>query len=266
MIGYSPGTGGGWSAAFVAHESQLHRADGVADDVAVLTDPFATALRAVLLHPPLEGDVVLVIGAGTIGLLTVRALRATGWTGELAVIARHPAQRELARLAGATRVLAGAQEALAWAAGLPGARIHRPTLAAPFVEGGPSLVYDSVGNRNSLGTAISLAAGGGRLVLIGSAARVRLDLTRVWYRHLTLAGIFVYGAVPFRGERRDIYQAALVLLREGALAGLPLITHQFRIDEYRTAVRTALDKRAGAVKVIFRPTDQAAAAGESRSR
>src|SRR5690606_11452939 len=84
MIGYCPAVGGGWSRWFVAHASQLRRPGGLPDEVAVLTDPFASALRGVLLHPPAraengagdgEDDVVLVIGAGSIGALTVRALR-----------------------------------------------------------------------------------------------------------------------------------------------------------------------------------------------
>src|SRR5690606_39424838 len=92
MIGYSPAVGGGWSRSFVAHASQLRRPGSLPDEVAVLTDPFASALRGVLLHPPAhaengagdgEDDVVLVIGAGSIGALTVRALRLTGWTGTI---------------------------------------------------------------------------------------------------------------------------------------------------------------------------------------
>src|SRR5688500_5786997 len=39
MIGYCPRVGGGWSAFFVAHRTQLHTADDLSDDVAVLTDP-----------------------------------------------------------------------------------------------------------------------------------------------------------------------------------------------------------------------------------
>src|SRR5690606_36590713 len=45
MIGYSPGAGGGWASTFLAHASQLHAADGIADEVALLADPFASALR-----------------------------------------------------------------------------------------------------------------------------------------------------------------------------------------------------------------------------
>ena len=132
MIGYSPATGGGWSKTFVAHRSQLHDAAGLTDDVAVLTDPLASSLRPVLLHPPQDGDVVLVIGAGTIGALTVRALRATGWEGPLACLGRYDFQLELAEAAGADRVFRRPDEIYRWAESLPHARAYKPSLAPRF--------------------------------------------------------------------------------------------------------------------------------------
>jgi len=254
MIGYCPGTGGGWAESFLAHQSQLHRADGLEDDVAVLTDPFATSLRAVLLHPPRAGDNVLVIGAGTIGLLAVAALRATGWDGELAVLGRYPFQLEVAMAAGASRVFASARKTFDWAAGLPQARTYRPRLAPAFVEGGPDLIYDTVGSARSLRDAVRLARAGGRIVLVGGAAKVGLDLTRVWYRQLTLAGIFVYGPAPFEGAERDIYESAIELLRRGDLGALGLVTHTYPLSDYHSALAVALDKRgAGSLKVALRP-------------
>ena len=254
MIGFCPGTGGGWSPTFVAHRSQLHRADGLEDETAVLVDAYASALRGVLLQPPREGDTVLVIGAGTIGALTVHALRATGWTGPIAVLGRHDFQLELAERAGADHRFRTADEAYRWAAGLPGAAAYRPTLAPRFVEGGPSLVYDTVGSSGTIGDALALTREGGRVVVVGSAARVRADWTRIWYRQLTVAGIFAYGLAPFGGERRDIYAVALELVRADRLAGLEMLTHVFGLEDYRGALTTALDKRGHrSVKVAFRP-------------
>ena len=54
MTGFSTTTGGGWSRYLVAHESQLHLQGDLADDVAVLADPFASAAKGVLLEPPEE--------------------------------------------------------------------------------------------------------------------------------------------------------------------------------------------------------------------
>ncbi|MEO5509687.1 MAG: alcohol dehydrogenase catalytic domain-containing protein [Longimicrobiales bacterium] len=253
MIGYCPTVGGGWSPSFVAHESQLHDAAGLTDDVAILADPFASALRPVLLHPPMVGDVVLVIGAGSIGLLTIVALRAIGWTGPVIVMARHAFQADLASKAGATAVVRSPDELFAWAGALPGARSYKPTLAARFVEGGPSLVYDTVGTESSVGDCMCLTREGGRIILVGAAAKVSVDFTRLWYRQLTIAGIFAYGLVPFEGRQRDIYDVTLEILRRTDLAGLGLVTHSFELEEYRAALAAALDKGGSrSIKVVIR--------------
>jgi threonine dehydrogenase-like Zn-dependent dehydrogenase len=255
MIGYSPGTGGGWAPSFVAHRTQLFAAGALSDDVAVLADPLASALRPVLLNPPAAGDTVLVIGAGTIGLLTVVSLRATGWDGPIAVLGRHPAQLERAAAAGATEVFRRRDEMYAWAAAGPGATAYRPSLAPRFVEGGPSLVYDTVGTAGTVQDTLALTREGGRIVLVGAAAKVTVDLTRLWYRHLTVAGIFAYGPVTWRGRRYDIYEAALAVLAEDTnVSSLGLVTHAYPLDDYRTALATALDKGGtGSIKVVFRP-------------
>jgi threonine dehydrogenase-like Zn-dependent dehydrogenase len=254
MIGYCPRVGGGWSAGFLAHRTQLHRADDLPEEVAVLADPLASALRPVLLHPPLAGDVVLVIGGGTIGILTVRALRATGWAGPVACLARYGFQQDLARRAGADPIFGRADEVYRWAGSLPGAHVYRPTLAPRFVEGGPSLVYDTVGSPATVRDALALTREGGKLVLVGAAARVRADWTRLWYRQLTIAGVFAYGHAPFNGENSDIYDSSLELLRGDGLAGLGVVTHSYALEEYRAALAAALDKGGHrSTKVVFRP-------------
>jgi L-iditol 2-dehydrogenase len=254
MIGYCPGVGGGWSGGFVAHRSQLHPADGLADDVALLADPLASALRGVLLHAPADGDVVLVLGAGTIGILTVAALRATGWHGPVACLGRHGFQLELAEAAGADHVFRRPDEAYRWAEALPHARAYRPSLAPRFVEGGPSLVFDTVGSGSTIGDALALTREGGRLVLVGGAAKVNADWTRLWYRQLTVAGIFAYGTAPFRGSDCDIYHSSIELLRTADIARLGMVTHVFGLEEYRAALTAALDKGGHrSVKVAFRP-------------
>jgi threonine dehydrogenase-like Zn-dependent dehydrogenase len=254
MIGYSPRAGGGWSGSFVAHRTQLHAADGLEDDVAVLTDPLASALRPVLLHPPIDGDVVLVIGAGTIGALTVAALRAYGWEGPVACLGRYDFQLELAEAAGADRVFRRPDEVYSWAESLPNARSYRPTLAPRFVEGGPSLVFDTVGSESSIQDSLALTREGGRVVLVGAAARVGADWTRLWYRQLTVAGIFAYGRAPFRGQDRDIYDSSIDVLRSNGIGRLGMLTHVFALEEYRAALTAALDKGGHrSIKVAFRP-------------
>lgn len=254
MIGFSSFTGGGWSRYLVAHASQLHAQGDVADEVAVLTDPFASAAKAVLLEPPAATDDVLVLGAGSIGILLVRALRLTGWTGAVTASARHDFQADRVGLAGAGTVLRSEAELFRWAEAMPGARLYNPTLAHRFVEGGPSLVYDTVGTSSSLRQALSLVREGGRVVLVGAAGKVETDWTRVWNRQIRVAGIFAYGRVPWQGTTRDIYDVSLELIRAGGLDDLGLLTHVFELEEYRDAIAVALGKSAhDSIKVAFRP-------------
>ena len=77
QTGYCRDTGGAWSESFVAHPSQLYRVpDSMDDEVAVLAEPFACALHGALRVGPAEGRTALVMGCGSIGLLTIAALRA----------------------------------------------------------------------------------------------------------------------------------------------------------------------------------------------
>jgi L-iditol 2-dehydrogenase len=252
--GFHGRVGGGWSGSLVAHHTQLLRVGGAPDSTAVLIEPFGVTLRGVALHPPADGDRVLVIGAGSIGLLTVAALRAIGWDGPIAVAGRYDFQLELAERAGADTLLRSAADAFRWAATLPGARSYRPTLAPRFVEGGPSLVYDSVGSGGSVRQCLAVAGAGGRIVMLGAVTRMTADWTRLWNRQLTLAGVIAYGNVPWQGGVRDSVSLAAELVRAGALAELPLVSHTFPLAEYRTAIGTALDRKAQrATKVAFMP-------------
>jgi L-iditol 2-dehydrogenase len=256
MIGYCPKVGGGWSRYFVAHKTQLHDASGLPDDVAILTDPFASSLRPVLLHPPREDDTVLVIGAGSIGALTVKALRLAGWRGDIGVLGRYDFQLELAERAGATHRFRSHDEVFKWAGSLKGAISYKPTLAAKFVEGGPSLVYDTVGSQSSIADAIALTREGGRIILVGAAAKVDVDWTRIWYRQLSIAGVFAYGHAPFANKQRDIYDISIQLMQGDGIGELNMVTHTFPLEDYRAALTAALDKNGyRSVKVVFRPGD-----------
>ncbi|MFO7893474.1 MAG: alcohol dehydrogenase catalytic domain-containing protein [Longimicrobiales bacterium] len=253
IAGFSPLTGGGWGDQMVAHESMLHPQGDLPDEVAVLTDAYASAAKGVFMEPPVPDDVVLVLGAGSIGLLTVRTLRRTGWEGSIAVSARYGFQAEKARGLGADTVLRSRDELYAWASSLPDADTFDPSMAPMFVEGGPSLVYDTVGSAGTIRDALALTREGGRIVVTGAAAVAKVDLTRLWHRQIRMTGVMVYGPVMHDGRSRDIFDAALDLIRGDDLGRFNLLTHTFQLEEYRDAIRAALGKNAhGAIKVGFR--------------
>ena len=110
QTGFCADTGGGWSTApLCAHSSQLHAVpDGFTDEDAVMVEPTACAVHAVLSAGVVGGDVVAVIGAGTLGLACTAALQnlvrpGTGCT--VTVGAKHPHQRRRAEGLGADTVV-----------------------------------------------------------------------------------------------------------------------------------------------------------------
>jgi threonine dehydrogenase-like Zn-dependent dehydrogenase len=55
----------------------------------------------------------------------------------------------------------------------------------------------------------------------------------------------------WNGRRQPTYDLTAELLLKKELLGEGLITHRFPLEDWRTAVRTAKDKRSGAIKVIL---------------
>ena len=107
QTGFCRDSGGGWSEGLVAHESQLHRVpDDLADEDAVLVEPLACALHAARIADVQPGDNVAIIGAGTIGLLTLAAVRDAAPSATLICVAKHPGQQTAARRFGADDVCA----------------------------------------------------------------------------------------------------------------------------------------------------------------
>ncbi|MCH2412384.1 MAG: alcohol dehydrogenase catalytic domain-containing protein, partial [Acidimicrobiales bacterium] len=99
-------TGGGWATAFSAHPSQLHPVDGsFSDESAVMVEPTACAVHAALVADVPDGAIVTVLGAGTLGLLTIAALRTFAKPRTVVATARYPSQRRLAAELGADLVV-----------------------------------------------------------------------------------------------------------------------------------------------------------------
>jgi threonine dehydrogenase-like Zn-dependent dehydrogenase len=255
MLGYCHDLPGGWSEEMVAHASQLHPVpDSLSDEAAVLVEPLSVALHAVLAAPPQESDRVLVIGAGTVGLCTVAALRMAAPGADVTLIARHAAQRDLGTRLGA-RV---ARDAIEAAVDRAGARRHRPLVGEDVLTGGFAQVYECVGSASSLDSALRSAGPRGRVVVVGAPAVIRdLDWTLAWARELRIEGSYVYGTqhgLPGGPHTMDV--AMDLLGRHPDLPIGELVTHRFRLTEWRRAMAAAIGgRKAGAIKVVFAPVD-----------
>jgi threonine dehydrogenase-like Zn-dependent dehydrogenase len=240
-IGYNRDLPGGWGEELVAAEPRLHAVpDAVPDERAVLAEPFAVALRGARIA--LAGGVprhVLVIGAGSIGLLTVAALRRAGYAGAVHVVARYPQQADAARSLGADAVHGDA----AAASDVVGGRAFASVIGPPGRRGGFDVVLDAAGSPSSLDAATWSAREGGRVVLLGAPGTHRHDFSPHWFREVALLGSYVYTATEF-GEATDALDGLDGLER--------IVTHRYPLERYREALRDVRRRRA--LKAVFAPS------------
>ena len=256
IIGFNRDLPGGWGEMMAAHAGQLFPVpEEMSDERAVLVEPLAVAVHAVLRRKPQPGSRVLVIGAGTIGLCTVAALRLLEVDCHITLAARYSFQAELGRSLGADQIIDGRGDGLLHAAAdQPWSSLHKPVMGRPVLRGGFDMVYDCVGSRSSLDDALRVTAEGGTMVLVGGAGDVGgLDWTFVWLRELSIIGSAGYGMEKPGGEPIHTFQ--LTMDRMMARPDLPverMITHRFPLAEYRSALTAALGRRSSrAIKVVF---------------
>ena len=237
QTGYCADTGGGWSGALVAHASQLHRVpDGMADEAAVMVGPTACAVHAVVATTVPEGAVVAVLGAGTLGLCTVAALRRLALPGSVIAGAKHDTQRRLAEDLGADVV--AEPDGLARAV----RRRTRSLAVDGRLTGGADVVFDCVGSEASLAQALAVVRPRGTIVLVGMPGSVRVYLTPLWQREVRLVGSYAY--------RHDTFATAFELVAEARLDRL--VSALYPLERWREALDHAgAAGRRGAVKIAF---------------
>ena len=248
QTGYCADTGGGWGELLVAHPSQLHPVpDALSDEAAVLIEPFACCVHAALRGGAAKSDTVVVLGAGTIGLLTVAAIKLFTPPKKLIAVAKHPTQGDLARMLGADQVIAPADVFQRIRFATSARRLDG--MDRPLLLGGADVTFECVGRAGSLNDAVRFTRGGGTVVAVGMPGEEKIDWAAIWQRELTVTGAYAYGSEPKRKGKRT-FELALEAAPELHLKDLtgPL----FGLGEYRDAIAYAMSAgRLGAVKVAF---------------
>ncbi len=248
QTGYCADTGGGWGEVLVAHPSQVHAVpDALSDEAAVLIEPLACCIHAALRGGATKDDIVVVSGAGTIGLLTVAAVRLFTPPKRLIAIAKHPTQRDLARKLGADQVVAPADVYQKVRFATAARRLE--SMNRPLLLGGADVTFECVGRADSLNDAVRFTREGGTMVAVGMPGEEKVDWAPIWQRELTVMGAYAYGGEPAREGRKtfDLALEAAPRLHLEELTG-PL----FGLGDYRDAIAYAMSAgRLGAVKVAF---------------
>jgi len=254
-IGACRDTGGSWGPYFVAHHSQLFPVpENVSDEDAVMVEPLSVALHSVMRNFPDDDDIVLMIGAGTVGLCTIAALRGFGSRARVIAVAKYRFQGEMAQAYGADEVIYTREgDYFRAVVEETGGKLYKPLLGKPVLVGGADVVYECVGSESSIDDSLRLARSGGTVVLVGLAAiPKRVDWTPIWLNELTVKGSFWCSTDTYQGRQVRTFQLALEWMAEGRIDLAPMITHRFRLDDYKRALAVTADKgRYRVIKSIF---------------
>lgn len=257
LIGTTRGLGGSWGESFVAHQSQLWRVPpAMSDRAAVLVEPFASVLSPVLANPPAAKAKVLVIGAGSVGLMATAALGAVAPAAEVTVLARHEFQAEEARRLGARQVVLarGGDAYFDELARFCGGRLLQPILGKRIQVGGFDVSLVCVGTEGAVDDALRFTRSGGEIIMVGNVARLPgVDWTPLWAKSLTVRGSLCYDRHAHGGAGRDTFGAAMELFGGGLAARLePLVTHVFPVKRFAEALEVAMGKAGHrSVKIVF---------------
>jgi threonine dehydrogenase-like Zn-dependent dehydrogenase len=235
--GFCSDTGGGWSTGMVAHATQLVDVpEDLSDEAAVMIEPTACAVHAANAYC---GQDTVIIGAGTVGLLTLAAIvarRDNDRKGPIIITARYAEQRRLAKELGAD-VVCTPDELPRWVRS-----DSRSLMVGDQLTAGYEHVVDCVGTSESLRQAFQVVAPGGQVQLVGMPGNVSLELTSLWHREVALRGCYAY--------TNDDFATAIDVVRQFDLGRL--VSATYPLADYKDAITHAASAgRRGAVKVAF---------------
>ena len=260
QTGYCRDTGGGWSRYMLAHQSQLHRVpDSLSDETAVLLEPFACALHGVLKAQHPGGGIcnpdstICIIGGGTIGLLTLAALRVLGHRNRIIIFAKYPHQQQLARELGADDVLSPNRDRYAAFCELTQAESHQPELGQQVLIGGADVTFDCIASSVTIDDALRFTRAGGEVILVGMPGIPKnVDWTSIWYKQLNVTGAYAYGLETHNGEQLHTFTLGMRLLEKMEAELRPLVSALFPLKDYKRAIQTALNTgKTATVKTVF---------------
>lgn len=245
-------TGAGWSDTFIYPAKGLaHVYDGITDEQAVMIEPTCVSVHAVLHAPPKRGEKILVMGCGTIGLGVIQAIKIVEPECEVWAMERVKTKQDFARRLGADNILSGdPYEAASKATG--GSEVYVGMSNNKYFFGGFDRIYDCIGGDWSNHTAVRLLKARGTLVKIGHHMRaITFDETPIWWQELNLVGVDAHGMEEWKGRRLYTFDLVQEWIRDGVYKLDGFVTHHFKLDDYKAALRLALENPPDVVKIVI---------------
>lgn len=237
--GRDPGapTHGGFAPRIAVPADRVLRAHpDLPDETLAQVEPVTICVHAVQRSGVREGDTVVVLGAGPVGMTALQCAAAAG-AGDLIVV-----EPDASRLALAERL---AERSAGRATAVdPGAASD--VVAARTAGMGADVVLDCVGGTEALAQAVDLARRGGTVCMVGLAPGSASIQPAEWLRK----EVTVTAAIGYRHEE---FTRAMDLLADGAVDVSDLHTSTTGLDGLAETLEDLATGRTGQLKVLLNP-------------
>lgn len=206
--------------------------DNVSFEEGALVEPLAIGVYAAYTAAVQPGDIALVIGAGTIGIVTALSALASGCSK---VILADVKERKLAlvRANFSANIVCvnSATESL-------------PEAVRALAPDGVDIVFEASGSPAAIGSMIGHLRPSGRAVMIGMpASPAPYDVVAAQVKEIRILHIFRY---------RNMYPRTIKMISSGTMKVAPLVTHRYDFKDAVAAFDFAAGMPEDAVKIMVR--------------
>ncbi len=226
---------GAYAERVTVREDQVHHLpDGMTWEQGAMVEPLSVAMHAVNLTPMALGDTLAIIGAGTIGLLTLLAARLAG-AGKVVMTDASPRRLSIAANLGADVIVNVAEQ--------------DPTEAVlSETDGlGAHAVIEAVGIGPTVKQSLDVARVGGHITWIGnSQPTVEVNMQQVVTRELTIRGAYGFN---------EEFARAIGIIHSGRLPVTSLIEAVKGLEEGPAIFQDLAEGKSDLVKVILHPSN-----------
>lgn len=206
-----------------------------------LLEPMAVAVHACQRAPIKLGDVVLVCGAGAVGLLSMLTAKAFG-ASHVIITDISESRLKFAKEIGASECILITRDSKPSEVA---AQVRQYASSVKPGIAGVDVVLECSGAESSLHLAIQAAGVGAQIVCVGCQAdTVTIPLNCAVMQEIDIKGVFRY---------RNCYPLAMSLVESGKINLRPLVTHRFPLEESVKAFETCF--RGEGVKILIKCMD-----------
>ena len=207
--------------------------DNVSFEEGALVEPLAIGVHAAKKARIAPGDTALVLGAGTIGLVTALAAIAAGCSHVIVADSK--------------------QEKLDFIRDHYDARFSTFNVATGdlkahiLAEGGVDIVFEASGSPQAILSTTGFLIPGGKGVLIGMPqAPAPIDIVEAQCKEIEFLTIFRYA---------NVYDRTIKYIASGQINVKPLITHRYDFANVENAFRFAATMPGDAIKIMIKLPD-----------